>query len=101
MDGEEFLTTEQAAAALKKHPLTLVVWRRRNVGPPFVRATDVRCVLYKKTDIFAWAERGRVETSSTQSNEKSAAATRRQRRRGPYGQRHAPVKRGEEPMDSS
>ena len=59
----ELLTTDQAAQLLQVHPITLVLWRRENRGPPFIAATDARFVRYLRTDVSAWLEQNRQNTS--------------------------------------
>ncbi len=53
----ELLDTAQAAALLGCHPISLVVWRRENRGPPWLSAPDARVVLYHKQDIIEWLTR--------------------------------------------
>jgi hypothetical protein len=59
----ELLTTDQAAELLQVHPITLVLWRRENRGPPFIDATDARFIRYLRTDVSAWLEQNRRNTS--------------------------------------
>ena len=59
----ELLTSNQAAELLQVHPITMVLWRRESRGPPFIDATDARFIRYLRTDVSAWLEQNRRNTS--------------------------------------
>lgn len=50
----ELLDTLQTAALLGCHPISLVVWRRENRGPPWLSAPDARVILYDKAAVLSW-----------------------------------------------
>lgn len=55
---KELWTTSEAAGFLDVKPNTLVKWRQREEGPPFVKiGSNVR---YREADIRAWLEGNRV-----------------------------------------
>ncbi|HEX7338743.1 MAG TPA: helix-turn-helix domain-containing protein [Rhodanobacteraceae bacterium] len=56
---QENITSNEAAALLHRAPITLERWRRRRVGPPFLRVCGR--VLYRVADIEEWLEKNRVE----------------------------------------
>lgn len=56
---QETLTAPEAAALLKRSPVTLERWRRLRIGPPYLRICGR--VLYRAEDIDAWLESNRHE----------------------------------------
>ena len=59
--ANELLTPTEAASYLKVSPRTMADWRRKRVGPPFVRTR--RAVRYRKADLDQWLERTRQQPS--------------------------------------
>lgn len=53
------LTAREAAALLKRSPVTLERWRRLRMGPPFLRVCGR--VLYRANDIATWLDAKRQE----------------------------------------
>jgi predicted site-specific integrase-resolvase len=53
----ETLSAKEAAAYLGKTYDTLIQWRKRKVGPPYIR--EVGRVIYLKSDIDQWREQNR------------------------------------------
>jgi hypothetical protein len=62
-DDPELLTTEQFCKLVQIHPITAILWRRQGKGPAFIDAPDARFIRYRRDDILAWLERGRVDTA--------------------------------------
>jgi hypothetical protein len=60
---DEFLTTAEAAALLKRSVKTLEYWRVMRRGPRFYKQN--RGVRYLKSEILDWATRQPVNTSDT------------------------------------
>jgi predicted site-specific integrase-resolvase len=60
--GEQLLTNAEAAARLGIQPGTLAVWRRRGIGPAYVRrAGAIRPrILYRESDIEAYLRKRTV-----------------------------------------
>ncbi|MBT2145289.1 MULTISPECIES: helix-turn-helix domain-containing protein [unclassified Rhodanobacter] len=56
---QENLTPREAAAVLKRSPVTLERWRRLRRGPPFLRVCGR--VLYRAGDIAGWLDSQRQE----------------------------------------
>jgi Helix-turn-helix domain len=68
----EFLTKEELAVELKRHPQTLDRWRRLGEGPPITKFG--RCVLYRRSSLQAWLRaRERYEHDDNDRGEKSNA----------------------------
>jgi hypothetical protein len=61
--GAVFIHNTLSAELLQVHPITMVLWRRENRGPPFIDATDARFIRYLRTDVSAWLEQNRRNTS--------------------------------------
>jgi hypothetical protein len=57
VNAPETLSAKEAAAYLGKTYDTLIVWRRRKIGPPYIR--EVGRIVYLRADIDAWRERNR------------------------------------------
>ena len=55
-----FLTTNEAAFAVRLSPVTLTKWRASGKGPPWCRIAGR--VLYRESDLREW-----VETEATRS----------------------------------
>lgn len=55
----ETITPPEAAALLKRAPVTLERWRRLRIGPPFLRVCGR--VLYRTSDIAGWLDKQRQE----------------------------------------
>ena len=51
--GDYLLTTDELAAWLAVHPVTVKRWRRQGVGPRGLRA-GLRALRFKKSDVLAW-----------------------------------------------
>lgn len=51
----EKLTTQELAIELKRTPETLIRWRRKRVGPPYVRLQGR--VLYDRRIVENWIEK--------------------------------------------
>lgn len=51
---QETITPREAAALLKRAPVTLERWRRLRIGPPFLRVCGR--VLYRPDDITHWLD---------------------------------------------
>lgn len=56
---EDLLTTEQIAAEFDVTAATVVRWRRKRVGPPYLRIQGR--VRYDRTEAKAWAYSKRVK----------------------------------------
>ena len=57
------LTTEEAAAFLSKHPVTLNQWRLKGIGPRWFRSKDTaKSVYYAEPDLLAWLVNGERAT---------------------------------------
>jgi hypothetical protein len=50
----ELLNTESAAGFLDVKPATLISWRHRRIGPPFLRLG--RLIRYRPVDLIAWLD---------------------------------------------
>jgi hypothetical protein len=77
MELDEFLTEEEAAAAIGKSLRTLRQWRRRGVGPPYVLFG--RTVRYRKpafVEHFRQTEIRPVHTRKSGKPEADQAKTR-------------------------
>jgi hypothetical protein len=64
-DANDLVTPQVAANILKKHLVTLAVWRREARGPAYIRGLDVRAVLYRVGDLWDWAQRNTVYPSNS------------------------------------
>ena len=53
--GRRLLTTEQAAEILGRSPDTLVDWRWKRTGPPWIRVTR-SCIRYDEAALYAWLD---------------------------------------------
>jgi hypothetical protein len=62
-DANDLVKPQVAAIILKKHLVTLAVWRREARGPAYIRGADVRAVLYRVGDLWDWAQRNTVDPS--------------------------------------
>jgi hypothetical protein len=62
-NANDLVKPQVAATILKKHLVTLAVWRREARGPAFIRGLDVRAVLYRVGDLWDWAQRNTVDPS--------------------------------------
>lgn len=71
--GEALVNTEEAAKRLGVSPSTMVNWRRRKYGPPYVMVS--RLVRYRVADLATFIERGVVETTATVAAAASAIGT--------------------------
>ena len=60
---DELLISKQAAARLAVSKRTLEGWRRRGVGPPFLRLS-MRAVRYRLSDLELWLDERRVDDES-------------------------------------
>lgn len=49
------LTTEELALELKRSEATLIRWRRKRIGPPYLRLQGR--VLYDRQKVQAWLEK--------------------------------------------
>lgn len=59
------ITPDEAAEALGVSTVTLTEWRKRGIGPAFVRVGAKRGrVLYKVADLEAFLDDNRVETNT-------------------------------------
>ncbi len=59
----QLLTTDQLAAELGVHPMTLAAWRMVDgQGPPFVKVGSA--VRYRRSDVEAWLD-AQTRTSTT------------------------------------
>jgi hypothetical protein len=63
LEDPEIMTTEQFCSLAQIHPITAVIWRRQGRGPAFIDATDARFIRYLRTDVLAWLEQNRRNTS--------------------------------------
>jgi DNA-binding transcriptional MerR regulator len=54
-----YLTEKQVAQKLNISPRTLQAWRRKHVGPPYVRLSP-RAIRYELTALLQWLEEQRV-----------------------------------------
>jgi excisionase family DNA binding protein len=70
IDGEQLLTTEQAASFLNRPQRTLEDWRYTGSGPPFVKMG--RAVRYRASDLLEWVD-DRVVESTTEADVDGAA----------------------------
>lgn len=61
MDGDQLLTTREAAAFLRLRPGTIENYRYAGEGPRFVRVGR-RAVRYRVTDLEAWMNREARDT---------------------------------------
>ena len=61
--GDDFLTTQQAAQILQRSTKTLEFWRTLAKGPRFYK--QGRVVRYLRSDILTWGVRHCVETRDT------------------------------------
>ena len=59
----EIMTPSEASAYLKISVITLAGWRRKNVGPKFIRTG--RHIKYSRTDLDNYLEYNKVDTSGT------------------------------------
>jgi len=56
--ADEYLTTVEAAARLKRSPKTLEYWRLVGYGPPYYRQR--RAIRYLLSEVFAWGAADRT-----------------------------------------
>jgi hypothetical protein len=63
LKATDLVTPSVAAGILKKHLVTLAVWRRQRRGPAFVQGDDVRAVLYRVGALWEWAARNTIDPS--------------------------------------
>lgn len=68
MSGEDLLTTADAAPLLFVSPWTLVAWRRERRGPTYHRIG--KKILYRRADLTAFIQSGRVQPGNGAHNEK-------------------------------
>jgi hypothetical protein len=61
---DEILTTEEAAALLKIHPITLFIWAREGKGPPSLMPDGVRIRRYSKRALLQWLNGRQRNTES-------------------------------------
>jgi len=54
----DYLTTDQLSALIGISPITLAQWRRRTLGPAFVRIG--RTIRYARADVDAWLAASKV-----------------------------------------
>lgn len=64
LEPDVFLNTREAARYLGLSASLLNKLRVRGGGPVFVRLPGVRRVLYRSTDLLAWASAGRRRSTS-------------------------------------
>lgn len=57
---ESLLDTSEAAARLGVAPTTLIDWRYKRTGPPYVRVSH-RLIRYKEVDLQKWIDRHLVK----------------------------------------
>ena len=70
-EAGEFLTDEQLAIMLNVTTRTTLRWRRDGAGPQYVRA-GLRRVLYRRTDVLAWAASRTFATLAAETVARSA-----------------------------
>ena len=58
MNDAPLIDTAAAARLLALSTFTLVAWRRRNLGPPFIRV-GTKKIRYDRADIAVWINRCR------------------------------------------
>ena len=51
----DYMTRDELARDLKRHPRTLKRWHLQRKGPPYIRIG--KTVLYKKSAVAEWLER--------------------------------------------
>ena len=67
-----WMTTAEAAAYLRRSPLTLANWRREKVGPPWHQpGGEHGNIIYHRDELAAW-QRGRAAPISVEVEEKKA-----------------------------
>ena len=59
--NDRLLTSEEVSEYLGLSPHTIEMWRRKKVGPPWVKVG--RSVRYKESDVSSWVERRSQETT--------------------------------------
>jgi hypothetical protein len=71
-----WMTTAEAAAYLRRSPLTLANWRREKIGPPWHQPGGERGnVMYHRDELDAW-QRGSPPLAEDEKEQKDRASTR-------------------------
>jgi len=55
----EYMSRDELARDLKRHPRTIKRWHLQRKGPPYIKIANA--ILYKRSDVAAWLESQRVE----------------------------------------
>ena len=55
----EYLTRDELAQNLNRHPRTIKRWNLQRKGPPYIRIGNA--ILYKRSDVATWLESQRVQ----------------------------------------
>ncbi len=71
-DPDALLREDDAATLLGFRPRAMQDWRRRGVGPPYVKVS-ARAVRYRRRDLLAWAA-ARLRTSTSDDGNNQPAA---------------------------
>jgi Helix-turn-helix domain len=71
MELDEFLSEEEAVAAIGKSLRTLRQWRRRGIGPPYVLFG--RTIRYRKTTFIEHFRRAEIRPVHTRKSGKPGA----------------------------
>ena len=58
---DRLLTSEDVSEYLRVSPHTIEMWRRKKVGPPWLKIG--RSIRYKFSEVHAWLERRGQETT--------------------------------------
>lgn len=64
---DDLLTTEQVAAMVHLNPATIRWHRHRGTGPRGFRVPTGKRVLYKRSDVEEWLERGYAEAVAAET----------------------------------
>ena len=55
----EYMTRDELARDLKRHPRTIKRWHLQRKGQPYIKIANA--ILYKRSDVATWLESQRVQ----------------------------------------
>jgi hypothetical protein len=66
-----YLTPKEAAAYLRNSPHTLLYWRQRKKGPPYIKLGEAKkaAILYRRSDLDEWLAKHLVENGRDDSRD--------------------------------
>ena len=57
----EYMTRDELARDLKRHPRTIKRWHVQRKGPPYIKIANTNAILYKRSDVATWLESQHVQ----------------------------------------